>query len=113
MLKISPAWRKRLIWIGSVVVLLAVVLGITAWYKFFRVVPEESFATLEERVKGTVFEAFLQSRKGLFRYDTEELVPGRDAQDYSQQHYHRSNPDQPFSPRRGDLEHLLSSKGLQ
>ena len=51
MLKISPAWRKRLIWIGSVVVLLAVVLGITAWYKFFRVVPEESFATLEERFK--------------------------------------------------------------
>src|SRR5258707_675818 len=51
MFKISPVWRKRLIWIGSVVVVLAVVLGITAWYKFFRVVPEEPFASLEERFK--------------------------------------------------------------
>lgn len=51
MFKISPVWKKRLIWIGSVVVLLAVVLGITAWYKFFRVVPEEPFANLEERFK--------------------------------------------------------------
>src|SRR5258708_39526332 len=51
MFKISPVWRKRLIWIGSVVVVLAVVLGITAWYKFFRVVPEEPFGSLEERFK--------------------------------------------------------------
>src|SRR5215471_16174860 len=51
MFKISPVWRKRLIWIGSVVVVLSVILGITAWYRFFRVVPEEPFANLEERFK--------------------------------------------------------------
>src|SRR2546429_9393820 len=51
MFKISPKWRKRLIWIGSILIVLVAVGGFVAWYKFFREVPEGEFKSAEERFK--------------------------------------------------------------
>lgn len=49
MLNLSPVWKKRLIILGVVVVVLGVVIGITAWYKFFREVDDGPFASVEQR----------------------------------------------------------------
>lgn len=51
MLNLSPVWKKRLIVIGIVVVVLGAVIGFTAWYKFFRQVDDGPWATAEERFK--------------------------------------------------------------
>jgi hypothetical protein len=47
----SPVWKRRLLWILAIVVVLSIVLGFTAWYKLFRLVDQPKFANLEERFK--------------------------------------------------------------
>jgi mono/diheme cytochrome c family protein len=47
----NPAWRRRIGRAVVIVLLLAVVLGVFAWYKFFRVVDQPPFATDEMRFK--------------------------------------------------------------
>lgn len=50
-MKLTPKWRKRLIIIGAILVVVVAVVGFVAWYKFFREEPESPFANLEERFK--------------------------------------------------------------
>jgi hypothetical protein len=51
MLNLSPTWKKRLAILGLVIVLIAIPVAITAWYKFFREVDDGPWASLEERFK--------------------------------------------------------------
>lgn len=49
MLNPSPVWKRRLLTLFVLVVVIGAVLGFTAWYKFFRQVDDGPFATAEER----------------------------------------------------------------
>jgi mono/diheme cytochrome c family protein len=51
MFNLSPVWKIRLIIGGIVLAIIAVVGGITTWYKFFRQVDDGPFTTAEERFK--------------------------------------------------------------
>ncbi len=51
MLNLSPAWKKRLAILGVLIVIIAIPVGITAWYKFFREVDDGPWSSLEERFK--------------------------------------------------------------
>lgn len=50
-MQLTPEWRRKLRIIGAVAVVLVVVLGFTAWYKFFREEPDAQYASDEARFK--------------------------------------------------------------
>src|SRR5260370_40864864 len=49
MLNLSPVWKRRLLTLFVLVVIIGAVLGFTVWYKFFRQVDDGPFKTAEER----------------------------------------------------------------